>query len=62
MLFWSTLTYRNPANDRHVDRLSKYKPYDNEFYFKEISNLPMHIQDIYKFKSKYIIKIFYFNK
>ena len=54
---WSILTYLHPSDDRHVDRLSKYKPYENEFEFKWIANFPIDIQEICKFKNKYNVEI-----
>ena len=57
---WSILTYLHPANDRYVDRLSKYKAYENEFDFKGITNFPMYIKAICKFDNKYNIKVRFF--
>ena len=55
------LTYFHQESDRHFDRLSKYKRYENEFDLKGITNFPMDIQNICKFENKYNIKISLFH-
>ena len=40
--------------------VSKYKPYENEFDFKGITNIPRDIQEMYKFENKYNVKISFY--
>ena len=55
---WSIIAYLHPANDRHVDRLSKYKPYEKNstlkksliFLFKILVNLKTRIILIFLFE------------
>ena len=54
---WSIRAYLHPVSDRNVDRLSKYKKYENELNFKGIANFPKDIQGFQKFENKHNIKI-----
>ena len=43
-----------------TESIVEYHKYENVFDFKEITNFPIDIQDIYKFENKYNVKIYLF--